>query len=468
MSASICSRRVDRRTSHERVPISLGGPGADLERRRRRWADVPPGGAEGAQEASAGRPADYVHRMSWQWPAGAACGFVIAVVTTPAGVSGAVLLLPVQLTVLGVPSPAVTPTNLLFNVVAVPGGLLRFWRERRLWHPLSALLIAGTLPGVVAGAVIRVQYLSGQRAFMFIAAGVLMPLGLWLLLGSQRMAPARREPGRRGRALICVGALGVGVVGGIYGVGGGSLLAPVLIASGFSVYEVAPATLLATFLTSIAGIATYEVLQVTHGGSVAPEWILGVCTGLGGFAGSYAGARLQSRLPEASLRRLLGLVACVVAARYLQTAGGSGQSGHVPTTRRASAGVGRLHRDRAGNPVPACTDRTAALRATTRRRRARRAGETCYLTIWKMRSIPSRVCDRPSWVSMKQACTYHPGLAVIVVCWKDSCVSGPANSIGADAISFSSPFSLPVSRSLTTCPPAFLDLTGRAASMCTR
>ncbi len=43
-----------------------------------------------------------------------------------AGVSGAVLLLPVQISVLGVPSPAVTPTNLLFNVAATPGALLRF------------------------------------------------------------------------------------------------------------------------------------------------------------------------------------------------------------------------------------------------------------------------------------------------------------------------------------------------------
>jgi uncharacterized membrane protein YfcA len=92
--------------------------------------------------------------MSWQWPAGAACGFLIALVTTPAGVSGAVLLLPVQLSVLGVASPAVTPTNLLFNVVSVPGGLLRFWHERRLSSPLSALLIAGTLPGVIAGAIV--------------------------------------------------------------------------------------------------------------------------------------------------------------------------------------------------------------------------------------------------------------------------------------------------------------------------
>jgi uncharacterized protein len=256
--------------------------------------------------------------MSWQWPAGAACGFLIALVTTPAGVSGAVLLLPVQLSVLRVPSPAVTPTNLMFNVVAVPGSLLRFRHERRLFNSLSALLIAGTFPGVIVGAIIRVEYLSGGRAFMFIAAGVLMPLGLWLLLGSQRMAPNRPEPGRRGRALICLLAVTVVVVGGVYGIGGGSLLAPVLIASGFSAYEVAPATLLATFLTSIVGIAAYGALQLVHGGNIAPEWGLGISIGLGGFVGSYAGARLQSRLPEASLRRLLGLIACVVAARYTQ------------------------------------------------------------------------------------------------------------------------------------------------------
>jgi hypothetical protein len=52
---------------------------------------------------------------------------VSALVTTSTGVSGTVLLLPIQLSVLHVPSPAVTPTNLLFNVAAdrarrSPGG----------------------------------------------------------------------------------------------------------------------------------------------------------------------------------------------------------------------------------------------------------------------------------------------------------------------------------------------------------
>jgi uncharacterized protein len=258
--------------------------------------------------------------VHWQWPVGAVLAFLLAVATTPAGVSGAVLLLPVQLSVLHVPSPSVTPTNLLFNVAATPGGLLRFWREHRLGGPLTGLLVVGTLPGVIAGAVLRVEVFSGQRSFTIIAALVLLPIGLWLLLGAQRLARPRPVPTRGQRAGTWLLAAIVGIVGGLYGIGGGSILAPILIALGYTVYEVAPATLAATFLTSVVGIATYQVLQAVHGGTIAPQWILGAFLGAGGFAGSYCGARLQRRLPERNLRRLLGAIACLVAVRYIQTA----------------------------------------------------------------------------------------------------------------------------------------------------
>jgi uncharacterized protein len=261
----------------------------------------------------------YASRVPWEWPVGALSAFLLTLVTTPAGVSGAVLLLPIQLSILHVPSPAVTPTNLLFNIAAVPGGLLRFWHERRLLNHLTGLLVAGTLPGVIAGAIIRVELLSGDRAFELIAAGVLLPLGLWLALGSQRLPPTRPTPTRQGRYGIWALSVLVGTVGGIYGIGGGSILAPILLAVGYSAYEVAPATLAATFLTSIGGIVTYQVLQATHGGAIAPYWALGAFLGVGGFAGSYLGARLQRHLPERSLRRLLGVIACLVAARYIQT-----------------------------------------------------------------------------------------------------------------------------------------------------
>ena len=60
---------------------------------------------------------------------GAGAAFAIALVTTPVGVSGAVFLIPVQVSVLDTPSPAVTPTNLLYNLIATPGALVRYGRE---------------------------------------------------------------------------------------------------------------------------------------------------------------------------------------------------------------------------------------------------------------------------------------------------------------------------------------------------
>jgi uncharacterized protein len=137
--------------------------------------------------------------MPWQWPVGALCAFLLALITTPAGVSGAVLLLPIQLSVLHVRSPAVTPTNLVFNIAATPGGLIRFWREHRETSGLLGLLVAGTLPGVIAGAVIRVELLSGSQAFLLVASGVLLPLGLWLLLLA-RCRRVRRQLSRRAAA----------------------------------------------------------------------------------------------------------------------------------------------------------------------------------------------------------------------------------------------------------------------------
>ncbi|MGV1047590.1 MAG: TSUP family transporter [Solirubrobacterales bacterium] len=245
---------------------------------------------------------------------GAGVAFCLAALTTPVGVSGAVFLVPFQISVVHTPSPALTPTNLLFNLIAIPGALARFHRERRLGGPLTRLLILGTLPGVVAGAVIRVFLLDGGTAFLAVVAAVLVPLGAWLAFARPPAPAASPDPGRR--RLIVALALAVGTVGGIYGIGGGSILGPILVGLGFSVFEVAPAALAATFLTSLAGVLTYALISLGASGDVAPDWALGVGMGLGGLAGAYLGARLQSRLPELLLRRGLGALALVLGLRY--------------------------------------------------------------------------------------------------------------------------------------------------------
>jgi uncharacterized protein len=242
--------------------------------------------------------------------------FAIAVVTTPAGVSGAVLLLPFQVSVLGTPSPSVTPTNLLYNVVACPGAMWRYWRQGQTGGTLTWLLLAGTLPGVIAGSVIRVYLLPGPIVFDFVVAAVLTPLGVWLALSPATAARTGRQA-RLPRMVTGLLAAIAGCVGGIYGIGGGSILAPILIADGRPASQVAPAALSSTFVTSLGGVVTFSLLSLSHQGSIAPDWPTGIALGIGGLAGGYAGARMHARMPETLIRRLLALVVVAIGIRYL-------------------------------------------------------------------------------------------------------------------------------------------------------
>ena len=79
--------------------------------------------------------------------------------------------------------------------------------------------------------------------------------------------------------MLIAAAAVVGCVGGIYGIGGGSILAPVLIGTGRPPSQVAPAALASTFVTSVAGVVTFTVLSLHHSGPVAPDWPTGIALG---------------------------------------------------------------------------------------------------------------------------------------------------------------------------------------------
>jgi uncharacterized membrane protein YfcA len=258
---------------------------------------------------------------SWTAVAALAAAYVIALVATPAGISGAVLLPPFQAAVLETPSLAITPTNLVYNVVATPGALYRYWRQGQTGGRLALVLIAGTLPGVIAGSVIRVELLPGEDVFAVVAGVVLIPLGCWLALTRPSAADA---PGRPVRVIpvpaLMALAVAVGCIGGIYGIGGGAILAPVLIGSGQRAAVVAPAALASTFVTSVAGVTTFTILSLYHPGAVAPDWSIGLALGAGGLAGGYTGARIQSRMPDVFIRRLVGILVIAIDAGYLWAA----------------------------------------------------------------------------------------------------------------------------------------------------
>ncbi len=259
------------------------------------------------------------------------------------GLSGAFLLLPFQVSVLGFTGPAVTPTNHLFNVVAIPSGIYRYFREGRMLWPLAAIIAAGTVPGVVAGSLVRIYFLPDPRNFKLFVGSVLLLIGSRLIskilrsrssaeAAAGRKAAGETEAGRlavsverfdrsilqygyRGeRYSVPVGALGllsavIGVIGGAYGIGGGAIMAPFLVSFWkLPVHTIAGATLLSTFLTSVVGAGFFWSMGALLGlPGVAPDLPLGLSFGTGGLIGVYAGARMQRFLPARLIEGLLAV-----------------------------------------------------------------------------------------------------------------------------------------------------------------
>jgi uncharacterized membrane protein YfcA len=296
---------------------------------------------------------------------------VISTFTSMGGISGAFLLLPFQVSILNFTSPAVSPTNLVFNIVAIPSGVYRFIREGRMNWPVTWVVIFGTLPGIFLGALIRVNWMLDPKNFKLFVGCVLLYIGGRLLYEQTSRAKAKKgkilefearvqerlkqvlagSGHTAGRGLPAAArvktvswnlrrvsyeflgetftfnapalfllALVVGLIGGTYGIGGGAIIVPFLaVIFELPIYTIAGAALLATFLTSVAGVAFYSLIAPFYPniGPVAPDWALGALFGLGGFCGMYIGARLQKFFSGKILRIGLGLVISGLALRYI-------------------------------------------------------------------------------------------------------------------------------------------------------
>jgi uncharacterized membrane protein YfcA len=284
--------------------------------------------------------------------------FVISFFTSMGGISGAFLLLPFQMSVLGYTNPSVSSTNQLYNIVAIPSGVYRYCKEGRMVWPLTWAVVIGTLPGVLIGALVRVTGLRDPRHFKLFAAAVILYIAGKMIKDLVKQQAAAKQNGqsaaksgplaasygnpaatvtiteRTMRRIAYtfqgetygVSVMGifilcfiVGIIGGIYGIGGGAIIAPFLVTFfGLPVYTVAGAALMGTFVTSVAGVAFYTAIAPFYPHlSVAPDWLLGILFGLGGMAGMYLGARCQKFVPAKGIKWMLVTIMLFTGLKYI-------------------------------------------------------------------------------------------------------------------------------------------------------
>ena len=274
--------------------------------------------------------------------------FVVSFFTSMGGISGAFLLLPFQMSFLGYTSPSVSATNHVFNIIAIPSGVYRYIKEKRMLWPLAKAIVIGTLPGVFIGAWVRIEYLPDPKNFKVFAGLVLLYIG-WKLLKDIIGNSKTKEKGMViegagfhslavmdssfnkvsftfGGKLYAYAPLPiyiicflVGIIGGIYGIGGGSIIAPILVTIiGLPVHVIAGAALLGTFVTSVSGVIFYQFLAGLYPQvAVSPDWMLGALFGSGGFLGMYLGARAQKFVKAVYIKGILAFCILFIALKYM-------------------------------------------------------------------------------------------------------------------------------------------------------
>jgi hypothetical protein len=230
-------------------------------------------------------------------PFGVAVGLSLGLV----GAGGSLLTVPVLVYVLGLSAREATTSSLLIVGLTAATGTASHARRGTVRWPVAASFGLAAAVGTVGGTALN--RLVDEQALL-LAFGFLM-LGAAYALGRGRSVSAA-APAAGPSARVAVAGLAVGVLTGLFGVGGGFVIVPVLVLTlGFPIEAAVGTSLAVIAIASTAALAG-------HLATGEIDWkVTGAFVGAA-VVGVLAGSRLSGRLsPHVLARSLAAVVAAV-------------------------------------------------------------------------------------------------------------------------------------------------------------
>lgn len=252
-------------------------------------------------------------------------GLATGVVGSLVGVGGGFLLVPV-LTMI---APAWTPAQITgFSLAVVTAnaiaGTFAHWRGGRVDRRSAPWFALATIPGAVGG-VIAATFVA-RRPFEVIFGVLLLALAVWLVVARVRRGAGNGNAERSfvdrsgahvtwsfSMPLAITGAAVIGFASSFFGIGGGPIHVPFLVAVLGYPEHVAGATALAV-LTVSASVGT--LVHVAHGDYAADLAAVLLAAG-GAVVGGALGARLSPHVSPRVLRTILAAALAIVGVRLI-------------------------------------------------------------------------------------------------------------------------------------------------------
>lgn len=239
---------------------------------------------------------------------GALVGFVLGLV----GGGGSILAVPLIVYLVGVRSPHVAiGTSALAVAANAAIGLLSHARAGNVKWRCASIYAAAGIAGAVAGSTAGKAF-DGQK-LLFLFAIIMVVVGATMLRGRGQSGKPDAECTRENAPKVIGFGMGTGLFSGFFGIGGGFLIVPGLVAStGMPMLNAVGSSLVAV---TAFGLTT--ALNYAFSGLI--DWPLAGVFIAGGAFGGFLGARAAKRLSatRGRLTTVFAMLIFVVAAYML-------------------------------------------------------------------------------------------------------------------------------------------------------
>lgn len=238
---------------------------------------------------------------------GSLVGFSLGLV----GGGGSILTVPLLAYVIGQSVSVAIGTSLAIVGLNALAGFLGYWRQRRV-HLQTGLIFgaAGTV-GAFLGAWLGHFLPAREMLFLFSVLMIVAAIAMLCRAGRKPSIEAvdasEEQYAVQDWGKVLLAGAGVGVLTGLFGVGGGFLIVPALvIVLGIPMRLAVGTSLLIIAINSIAGL----IAHLQFGGISVLTTTLFVG---GGLVGTVAGTALAGRVPETRLQQIFACGVVVVA-----------------------------------------------------------------------------------------------------------------------------------------------------------
>jgi uncharacterized membrane protein YfcA len=232
--------------------------------------------------------------------------FVASFLFSLGGIGAAIILIPIMV-YMGIPINTAKPVGLFYNTISMTGASITNIRNKNIDFKMGIPIIISSFIFASIGAYLS-KFLPGI-IIMVLFAGFLIFSGLMFLLYKKKSSEVYTEKISSAK-LTLLGAF-AGTLSGMLGIGGGSIISPLMLLLGFNPKKTTAITAFVIPFSSFSGFLTYWVM-----GNI--NWRILLIVSIAGTLGATSGTVfMNKKLNPTIVKKILAVILLITALKLI-------------------------------------------------------------------------------------------------------------------------------------------------------